>query len=156
MKHLLSITVALVVAVSVVGVVTASGKSADSSRHETIHVNAKLTDQKFVDEAPDGPSSGDVALASGKLVTSGGSKTVGRVLFDCVNIPPQHGECSLTLALPGGHLAVLASFGKGFTGKASGNDPIVGGTGSYRDAGGYVRTQEVNQSTQRFTIHLIR
>lgn len=156
MKQLISITVVLIAAIFVVAVVTASGKSADPSRHETIHVTAKLTNQKFVDEAPEGQSPGDVALASGKLIRSGGSKIVGRVLFDCVNIPPQHGECSLTLALPGGHLAVLASFGKGFTGNASGTDPIVGGTGSYRNAGGYMHTREVSQNTQKFTIHLIR
>jgi hypothetical protein len=155
MKYLLSISAVLVAAVFAGAVVTASGKS-DSSRRETIRVNANLTDQQFVDEAPDGQSPGDVSLASGKLVTSGGSKMVGRVLFDCVTIPPQHGECSLTLALPGGHLAVLASFGKGFTHKASGNDPIVGGTGNYRNAGGYMRTQEVDRDTQKFTIHLIR
>jgi hypothetical protein len=156
MKQLLSITVVLVATVLVAAAVTASGKSADSNQHKTIHVTAKLTGQKFVDEAPEGQSPGDVALASGRLVVEGGSRAVGRVLFDCVNIPPQHGECSLTLSLPGGHLAVLASFGKGFTGKASGNDPIVGGTGRYRNAGGYMRTQEAGHDTQNFTIHLTR
>jgi hypothetical protein len=97
-----------------------------------------------------------MAAATGTTGTSGtvklDAKLTGRILLDCVDMPAQTGECALTLALSGGHVAVLASYGKGFRGESSAHDPIVGGTGAYRTARGYTDEVETGDGAMTLTL----
>jgi hypothetical protein len=154
MRYRLFIVTAVAAIALALAVVEASGESGHRVRHKTIHVDARLTAEKHVDQAPQGDSPGDVALASGNLLAPDSTRKVGHVVLDCVNIPPHYGECSITFALHGGHIASLGSFGPGFSGDTSGNDPVIGGTGIYRKARGYVHTQEGSGNAQKYTIHL--
>src|SRR5436189_510673 len=103
-----------IVALAAVGVGAANGAAATS---DTVQLDAKLTATKRIDAAPKGYSAGDRSLAAGTLVDATTKKRAGQMLLDCVDIPAGTGECALTLALPAGHVAVLASYGKGFSGQ---------------------------------------
>lgn len=140
-----------IVALAAVGVGAANGAAATS---DTVQLDAKLTATKRIDAAPKGYSAGDRSLAAGTLVDATTKKRAGQMLLDCVDIPAGTGECALTLALPAGHVAVLASYGKGFSGQSSAHDPIVGGTGAYATARGYTDEVETGNGKMHFTLHL--
>ena len=142
-----------VVALAAMGLAAATGSAATS---DTLQLSAKLTTTKRLDAAPKGYSPGDRSLAAGTLVDTETNKKAGRILLDCVDMPAGTGECVLTFALPTGHLAVLASYGKGFSGGSSAHDPIVGGTGAYATARGYTDEIETGEGKMRFTLHLER
>jgi hypothetical protein len=140
------------VALTAAGVAAATGTAATS---DTLQLNAKLTATKRIDAAPKGFSAGDRSLAEGTLVDPA-KKKAGHLLLNCVDMPAGTGECMLTFALPAGHVAVLASYGKGFSGESSAHDPIVGGTGAYATARGYTDETETGEGKMRFTLHLER
>ena len=140
-----------VVALAAVGIVATTGTAAPA---DTLQLNAKLTATKRIDAAPKGYSPGDRSLAAGTLVDSTTKKQAGHVLLNCVDMPAGTGECTLTLALAAGHVAVLASYGKGFSGQSTAHDPIVGGTGDYATARGYTDEVETGEGKMRFTLHL--
>jgi hypothetical protein len=151
--HMKRLSLALAVAaLAAVGVVAATGSAATS---DTLQLDAKLTATKQIDASPHGFSPGDRSLAVGALVDAA-KKKAGRILLSCVDMPAGTGECELTFALPTGHLAVLASYGKGFSGESSAHDPIVGGTGAYATARGYTDETETGEGKMRFTLHLER
>jgi hypothetical protein len=143
------VTLAAVAVAGLAGIGTAATS-------DTLHLDAKLTATKRIDAAPKGYSPGDRSLAAGTLVDSATKKRTGRILLSCVDMPAGTGECELTFALPDGHLAVLASYGKGFSGQSSAHDPIVGGTGAYATARGYTDEVETGAGKMRFTLHLER
>ncbi|MGZ4232872.1 MAG: hypothetical protein ACXVVQ_15760 [Solirubrobacteraceae bacterium] len=143
----------LVLAAAGVAAAAATGTTGTSG---TVKVDAKLTTTKRIDSAPPGYSAGDRSLATGNLFAARSKRMVGRILLDCVDMPAQAGECAVTLALTGGHIAVLASYGKGFSGESSAHDPIVGGTGAYRTARGYTDEVETGDGAMTFTLHLER
>jgi hypothetical protein len=148
-------TVVVLAAILAIGItVVANGHTSSVARHTTVRVDGKLTSTKRIDVPPHGDSPGDVSLASGELLSPRTHQKVGNYLLDCTNIPPQTGQCSITFALHGGHIAVLASFGPGFSGNTSATDPVVGGTGIYRAARGYDTETETGNGTMTFTFHL--
>jgi hypothetical protein len=152
-QHMKRFSIALaVVALAAVGVAAATGAAATS---DTVQLDAKLTATKRIDAAPHGFSAGDRSLAAGTLVDTA-KKKAGRILLNCVDMPAGTGECELTFALPAGHIAVLASYGKGFSGASSAHDPIVGGTGAYATARGFTDEVETGAGKMRFTLHLER
>jgi hypothetical protein len=142
-----------VVALAAVGVGAANGIAATS---DTVQLDAKLTATKHIDAAPKGYSAGDRSLAAGTLVDAMTKKRSGHILLDCVDMPAGTGECALTFALPAGHVAVLASYGKGFSGQSTAHDPIVGGTGAYATARGHTDEVETGNGKMHFTLHLER
>jgi hypothetical protein len=147
------ISLALAVVVAVAGLATIATQG-DAATGTAVRVDAKLTATKRIDAAPRGASPGDTSLAAGDLFAVGTKNKVGRILLDCVDMPAQAGQCTLTLALPRGHVAVLASYGNGFSGQSAAHDPIVGGTGAYRTARGYTDEVETGEGAMRFTLHL--
>jgi hypothetical protein len=149
-------SVGLAVFVLAAAGVAAAAATGTTATSRTVKLAAKLTATKRIDSAPRGYSAGDRSLAAGDLFAGGSKRKVGRILLDCVDMPAQTGECALTLALGGGHLAVLASYGKGFSGESSAHDPIVGGTGAYRTARGYTDEVETGDGAMTFTLHLER
>jgi hypothetical protein len=146
------ISLALAIVVAVAGAAIAT--QGDAATGTAVHLDAKLTATKRIDAAPRGPSPGDRSLAAGDLFAAGTKNKVGRILLDCVDMPAQAGQCTLTLALRRGHVAVLASYGNGFSGQSAAHDPIVGGTGAYRTARGYTDEAETGDGAMRFTLHL--
>ena len=154
MKRSLTLIALLAVAGSVTAVVTASGQPAHASKARVIRVDAKFTAQHLVDAAPAGNSDGDNQLGSGLLRKAGTTKNVGRFVTSCINIPTNSGECTFTFALPGGKIAVLASYGKGFSGDVSAHDPIIGGTGAYASARGYIVDKETGEGKLSVVFHV--
>src|SRR3954467_2592006 len=147
-QHMKRFSIALaVVALAAVGVAAATGAAATS---DTVQLDAKLTATKRIDAAPHGFSAGDRSLAAGTLVDTA-KKKAGRILLNCVDMPAGTGECELTFALPAAHIAVLASYGKGFSapsalvrssgkgfrGPSAARARIVGGTGAFATARGF-------------------
>ena len=144
-----------VVALAAVAVAALAG-TGTAATSDTLQLAATLTATKQIDAAPKGHSPGDRSLASGTLVDTATNKKAGRILLSCVDMPAGTGECELTFALPGGHVAVLASYGRGFSGESSAHDPIVGGTGTYATARGYTDEVETGEGKMHFTLHLER
>jgi len=147
MKLLATTAVALAVTLSTGIAIADTGHSASPAAQRAIKLDANITTAK---------RSGSSALASGELRSPTTHNKVGSFLLDCVNIPPQNGECTITFALRDGHIAILASYGLGFSGKSTATDPIVGGTGAYQSARGYDNEIETGQKTLRFTLHLMQ
>jgi hypothetical protein len=121
--------------------------AAHAAAQNTIQLDAKITAAKRV---------GSAGLASGELRSPTNHKKLGGLLLDCTNLPRQSGECTVTLALPAGHIAILASYGPGFSGNTTATDPIIGGTGAYRAVRGYDTESETGARTMTFTLHLVR
>jgi hypothetical protein len=142
---LLATTVALAVTVSTGIAIADTAYSARPAAQRTIKLDAKIITAK---------RSGSSALASGELRSPTTHNKVGSFLLDCVAITSQNGECTITVALRNGHLAILASYGRGFSGNTTATDPIVGGTGAYQTARGYDNEIETGEKTLRFTLHL--
>jgi hypothetical protein len=81
---------------------------------------------------------------------------IGHIQGHCITVPPENQECAFTLALPGGHLQMLAGYGSGFSGERTGADAIVGGTVIYRDARGDSTERETGEDTVEATLRIIR
>lgn len=146
MKPLAATAAALAVILSTGIAIADTGSPASPAAQRTIKLDAKITTAK---------RSGSSALASGELRSPTTHTKIGRFLLDCVDITPQSGECSITFALRDGHIAILASYGRGFSGNTTATDPIVGGTGAYQTARGYDNEIETGETTIRFTLHLM-
>ncbi len=142
---LLASTVALAITLSTGIAIADTGHSASPAAQRTIKLDAKIATAK---------RSGTSALASGELRSPATHHKAGSFLLDCVAITPQNGECTITLALRAGHIAILASYGRGFSGNTTATDPIVGGTGAYQTTRGYDNEIETGDNTMRFTLHL--
>ena len=142
---LLATTVAVAVTLSTGIAIADPGYSASPTAQRTIKLDAKITTAK---------RSGTSALASGELRSPTTHNKIGSFLLDCVAITRQNGECTITLALRDGHIAILASYGPGFSANTTATDPIVGGTGAYQTARGSDNEIETGQQTLRFTLHI--
>jgi hypothetical protein len=146
LKPLATTAVALAATLSAGIAIADTAYSASPAAQRTIKLDATITSAK---------RSGRSALASGELRSPTTHNKVGSYLLDCVNIPPHNGECNITFALRDGHIAILASYGRGFSGNTTATDPIVGGTGAYQTARGFDNEIEAGENTMRFTLHLV-
>ena len=144
---LLATIVALAVTLSTGIAIADPGYSASAATQRTIKLDARIATAK---------RSGTSSLANGELRSPTTHNKVGNFLLDCVAITPQNGECTITFALRDGHIAILASYGRGFSGNTTATDAIVGGTGAYRSARGYDTEIETGEKTLRFTLHLMQ
>jgi hypothetical protein len=106
-----------------------------------------------VDQNPTGDSAGDSGVLAGDISRDG--KPAGKYQGYCVQIDATgHSECSFTLALPAGQLAIASGYGPGVNGDDVVQDAIIGGTGAYSKARGYADGRETSDDTIVETVHL--
>jgi len=153
MKREATLALVLTAAAIVIAVVVSGGAaSADSSVNvKTFHLTLRH-DGAFnkVDQPPTGTSAGDESIFTGSMLSHG--KKRGELQGYCVNLTVQRVECSESVGLPGGQLALQGGFGKGNTGAAA----IVGGTGAYANARGDIAERQAGPAKESWTVRLIR
>jgi hypothetical protein len=133
--------------------VAASGGAAAHDRATTLDLQFHTTFAQTFEQAPAGESAGDLSVFGGNLRRAG--KPAGRFQAECVHVSSDHSQCSLTGAVAGGQIAAVPAYGKDFSGTgATSRYPIVGGTGAYLNARGYIVEHDTGPGDGRLTIHL--
>jgi hypothetical protein len=110
-----------------------------------------LTSRVILDAKPAGPSAGDMGYVTGNVFEHG--KRVGRYVGTCTQLPRANQQCSFTLGLPKGQIAIQAAYGPGFNTGSVALEAVVGGTGAYAGAGGQGRDRELSDT--RLAFHLV-
>lgn len=158
MKRLMSIVGAIVVGGALVASVQASGSGpeATTSKRQTIVVDSVTQTTDFVDNPPQqgpsaAPSPGDEIIATDKLVSKGKQVGTDQVIFTITRQP--RSQASVTLFLPRGHLVGTDAFD--FSKRVQ-RFAVTGGTRAYRNVRGDATITQLNDTTSRLTIHLIR
>jgi hypothetical protein len=154
LKHILAISVALAAAAAIATAVAASsGASVSGSGATTLHLTFQTSFAKTFEQPPQGESAGDLSVFGGSLRSGG--KAAGKFQAECVHVSSDHSQCSLTGAVRGGQIAAVPAYGKGFSGtQPVSRYPIVGGTGSFQNARGYIDEQDTGPGSGRLTIHI--
>jgi len=138
-----TLIVAAAVLLGTVGIMSLASASTDNTT--VLHVTGKILQTNFLDLGNKGLTPGDqftqadAVFMNGKRVGSDGlACTITRVAGNF-----SQAQCLLTLRLPNGQITaqtLSSSTAKTFV------FAITGGTGAYRDAGGYI-TSPVTEST---------
>jgi hypothetical protein len=109
--------------------------SASTDRSTVLHLTLKNEQPSNLDLGKHGPSQGDEFILAADVWMSG--KKVGTVGAVCVltRLTPkgEEDQCVLTFSLPKGQITAQVLL----VGPATNSFAITGGTGAYRDAGGY-------------------
>ena len=152
MRRLLLPAAVCAVAVSVVAVVNAGGRSTVTLRFDEKSTLFKVIDNPPTD-AGQAPESGDIVLFASDL-TSGGRK-VGTNRGFCTVVDPPKAECSATF-----FFNARGSLGGVDTFDFSSNKPqaiaVMGGTGSYRGTRGEARVTQVSATLAHWVVRLTR
>jgi hypothetical protein len=140
--------VAVILAALMVWAVQASG-----SEKKTFTVIEKVTSFTPNDFAPAGDSPGDLGVLAGTLTQDG--KAAGSYQGYCVVITdPSNSECTFTFALKAGQIVVTTGYGT-FNGSGdTARSPIVGGTGEYSNARGWIEESEIGEGAVRVVFHI--
>jgi hypothetical protein len=142
---------AALTAVAGVGGLAATASGSGDPAAGMIRLDGEITAQQFVDNAPAGPSAGDLAVFTERLSRAG--RRFGQMTGSCVLItPPATFQCSAIAELPGGDLVLTANVSEGRPSKGA----ITGGTGRYRRARGTFVTRLVAEGRERITIRVLR
>jgi len=123
--------VGLAAAVVVVPALALSGGGA--SKVTTLRFVQVQASEHFVDTLPRGPSPGDMDIITTNLLMGGKVVGHGRIVGVATDLP--NVEFFRTDTLPGGHISSLDTHSE--AGKTE-EVAIVGGTGAYRNARGYI------------------
>jgi hypothetical protein len=149
----LTMVVLLVLAIGVVGAVSASPDDDEEDNnkkeaHTTLTVVTKTPELKAIDLGPQGPTLGDIRVTNAPLYNATGTKRIGRFDLFCVLTDPADepvenanmAECTKTFTLPGGEISVqgVEAYPTLST-PAPGEDAITGGTGKYAGVRGEQR-----------------
>jgi hypothetical protein len=97
-----------------------------------IRLEGRSTSFVTIDNAPKGPSIGDSFVFTDNLYSGG--KKVGRDQGTCYNTIHQEKECSGSVILADGRIAIESAFNEAKAGRLV--NAVLGGTGAYRDARG--------------------
>ena len=113
----------------------------------TLKLTSKVTNGNIVDNAPEGPSPGDVVVFTEDLRDASGTK-VGDDAAVCTRLFGDAMLCTGLYRLPGGHVSVQL-YQPGATGTYQ--QAVTGGTGRFAGARG---TVTVAQSSNRRPLHV--
>lgn len=153
MKRILTLAIPLAAATIAVTIAASGGASAHDRAATTLNLTFHTTFAQTFEQAPAGESAGDLSVFGGNLRSAG--KPAGKFQAECVHVSSDHSQCSLTGAVAGGQIAAVPAYGKGFSGTgAVSRYPIVGGTGAYQNAHGYIVEHDTGPGDGRLTIHL--
>ena len=104
-----------------------------------------------VGEAGDSP--GDQGVIAGTLTEDG--EDAGTYQGHCINITdPSNSECTFSFFLDDGQIVVTTGYGERNGAGDSAQSPIIGGTGAYSTARGYIEETETGEATIRVVFHL--
>ncbi len=147
------IAAASVAALAVAGLGSWAVAAGANDGGRTFTLQLHQTAFHVVDQAPTGDSAGDSGVLAGDISRDG--QPAGTYQGYCVQIDGAgHSECSFTLALPAGQIALASGYGPGVNGDDVVQDAIVGGTGAYSKARGYADGRETSDDTIVETVHL--
>jgi len=121
----------------------------------TLHLTAKATGGSGVDNAPKGPSLGDMFFEHGVLTDSTGTKAgTYQLVTQLVAGTPQRGDEheSLTLHLAGGDVLALDDIPANDTYTL----PVIGGTRAYARTIGTLTAHAITDGTESLTLTLER
>jgi hypothetical protein len=149
---------ALVATVVVVGVSLAGTDDLPSARTLTIVQDPGAA--HVTDTPPKGPSAGDLYVYSATIRS--GDQVVGRLEGTTIAADSKYqGDVSTQyLALHDGTIAIVGGGQSGAPGVGRPDnriyDAVVGGTGRYAGAGGWVRAEDISATTELMTLHFTR
>jgi hypothetical protein len=154
LKRILAISVAAAtIAALAIALSASGGASASGSGARTLHLTFQTSYAQTFEQPPEGESAGDLSVFGGTLRSGG--KAAGKFQAECVHVSSTHSQCSLTGAVHGGQIAAVPAYGPGFSGtQPVSRYPIVGGTGAFQNARGYIVEQDTAQDSGSLTIHL--
>jgi type IV pilus biogenesis protein CpaD/CtpE len=137
-----ALLVAAVVVLATFSAVTLASASTD--RTSVLHLTIKNETETFLDLGKKGPSQGDQLILAADVWMSGKQVgTVGAVTTVTRAAAPEEIHIVATFSLPKGQIT-----GQGLLiGTATDTLAITGGTGKYRDAGGYSQGTQSDQVT---------
>jgi hypothetical protein len=131
----------LVIGLALAAVLAVTAAASAASTHQAsgskvIHLTQTFGEGWDFDVPPQGPSPGD--QFGGPLNWSRGSKVVATVGFQCTltRLDPPEDQCILSARFAEGVLTAQTLFQE--TSQAPTDWAITGGTGAYRDAGGFL------------------
>lgn len=155
---LVAVASAAIAAVVAAGVVWAGpGSAASGARRLTLRVRFDPGASHNTDVPPSGPSAGDTAVYSATLRKSG--RVVGRLEGVTVAADNKYqGDVSTQyLVLNDGTVAIVGGGESGAPGVGRPDtriyDAIVGGTGRYVGASGWVSVKNVSDTVEQMTLH---
>ena len=150
MKRLHIVLALAAAAVSATGTVGTAGAATGS----TIKLTGRVSQVRVVvDAKPKGRSAGDIASLSGVLFSGG--KRIGRYGGTCIQLAGGNQQCSFTLGLPKGQIALSAGYGPAMNTSAVALEAVIGGTGAYEGARGQAKDRETGETTMSLEIHLL-
>jgi hypothetical protein len=141
------------IALAVIALALASGTAAAKGHHRpiTLSVRGQLEHVQGVDNAPAGPSAGDMLVFTEALF-NGHGKRIGSDAATCVRLFDTASLCTGTYLLPGGQVMVQL-LQPGPTGTY--DQAVTGGTGRFAGASGTVRVKQQGGG-DRFNFRLRR
>jgi hypothetical protein len=152
-KRIFTLAMPLAAATVAITVAASGGASARGPAAHTLDLAFHTTFAQTFEQAPAGESAGDLSVFGGNLRNAG--RPAGKFQAECVHVSSDHSQCSLTGAVAGGQIAAVPAYGKDFSGTgAVSRYPIVGGTGAYQNAHGYIVEHDTGPGDGRLTIHL--
>ena len=127
--------------------------SASGEEKNSFAVDGKITAFTPIDVGDPGDSPGDQGVIAGTLTEDGDD--VGAYQGHCVNVTdPSNSECTFSFFLEDGQIVVTTGYGADNGADDEATSPIVGGTGRYSKARGYIEETETGEDTIRVEFHL--
>ncbi len=127
--------------------------SANGDEKNTFAVDGQITAFTPVDLGEEGDSPGDQGVIAGTLTEHGDD--AGAYQGHCVNITvPSNSECTFSFFLDDGQIVVTTGYGELNGADDSAESPIIGGTGRYSKARGYIEETETGEGTIHVVFHL--
>ena len=152
-KRLGVLSAAIAAAALVVGGVSpAAGSSGNDHRHQTLRVDAIVTELNQVNVSTTGSSLGDEIVFSEKLLQGGNEVGHQGAVCTTVSLARQEAQCSATYAFGDGQITAQTLIVLGSM--APYDVPITGGSGAYEGAAGVVHVHPVSGTEGILTFDL--
>jgi hypothetical protein len=157
-KFQLMVVVVVVCAAALAGLVRlSSANGAGNAGSLILTVRFDPASAHSLDVGPKGPSVGDIHVYSATLRRAG--RTVGRLEGEGIDADPKYDGVLETqyLVLDDGTIAIVGGGQSGAPGVGRPDnkifDSIVGGSGRYAGAGGWVSVKDLSDAVEQMTLH---
>jgi hypothetical protein len=165
-KLIIAAVLAVLVAAAGATLAFANGEGSsgdDNGEAKTFTVFTKIDQQNFVDLAPtDKPSLGDMIVFSTTVSETRGGDSIGSSGVVCTivhvsdDLKTTTSQCVATLSLSGGQITAqgLVTTTEGQTSPPF-DVAVTGGFGEFEGAGGHVTVEDLSETEERLTFHLL-